>query len=127
MGLAQSPREVALGEQGRARVFEAFRVLFERFDVLLTPTAPVQPFPVEQNYPTEIDGRELESYIDWVAPTFVISLAGLPAISVPCGTSDAGLPIGVQVVGPRWGEERALAVAGVIESQHPIGSPPIPA
>jgi amidase len=126
MGLAQSPREVAMGEQGRAQVFEMFRVLFERFDVLLTPTAPVQPFPVEQNYPTEINGLHLESYIDWVAPTFVVSLAGLPAISVPCGMTNGGLPIGVQVVAPRWGEERALAVAAVIEAQHPIGRPPLP-
>jgi amidase len=127
MGLAQSPREVAEGERGRAQVFEAFRALFERFDILLTPTAPVQPFPVEQSHPTEINGRRLETYIDWVAPTFVVTLAGLPAISVPCGKSRSGMPIGIQVVGPRWGEERALAVSAVIESQHPIGPPPLAA
>ena len=67
------------------------------------------------------------TYIDWIAPTFVISLAGLPAISVPCGLSEAGLPIGLQVIGPRWGEERALAVAAVVESRHPIGRPPLQA
>jgi amidase len=124
-GLAQSPRDVALGNQGRARVTEAFRRLFERFDAVLTPTAPVPPFPVEQNHPTEINGRKLRTYIDWVAPTFVVTLAGLPAISVPCGRTASELPVGIQVVGPRWGEEQALALAAVIESRHPIGAPPL--
>jgi amidase len=122
-GLAQSPRDVALGQQGRARVTEAWDRLFERFDAVLTPTAPVPPFPVEQNHPTEIGGRPLQTYIDWVAPTFVVTLAGLPAVSVPCGKTASGLPVGIQVVGPRRGEEQALALAALVEAAHPIGRP----
>ena len=67
-----------------------FRDLFERYDVLLTPAAPVKPYPVEMNYPTEINGRKLENYVDWIAPTFLITLMSLPAGSVPAGLTGDG-------------------------------------
>lgn len=124
LGLAQSPRDVALGERGRARVFERFRELFERYDRLLTPSTAVPPFPVEHNYPEAINGKKMATYIDWVAPTSLVTLAGLPAISVPCGRTSAGLPIGLQIIGPRWGEEAVLSLARAIETRHPMGFPP---
>jgi amidase len=126
-GLAQSPRDVALGERGRAQVFETFRQFFERHDVLLTPCTAVPPFPVERNYPETIDGRTMETYIDWVAPTFLVTLAGLPAISVPCGFTSAALPVGLQIVGPRWGEEIVLGTAKAVEDAHPVGFPTLAA
>jgi Asp-tRNA(Asn)/Glu-tRNA(Gln) amidotransferase A subunit family amidase len=52
-----------------------------------------------------------------------VTLAGLPAISVPCGMTAANLPVGLQVVGPRWGEELALTVAKAVEDSHPVGFP----
>ncbi len=124
LGLAQTPREVAEGEAGRARVFTLFREYFERHDVLLTPTTAVAPFPVEQNYPETIMGQPMASYIEWVAPTFVITLAGGPAMSVPCGLSAARLPIGLQVIGRRGEDETVFAVAGALEATHAIGWPP---
>jgi amidase len=84
----------------------------------------VPPFPVEQNYPETINGKKMETYIDWVAPTFVISLSGLPALCVPCGKTQAGLPVGLQIVGPRWGEELTLGVGRAVEQAHPMGWPP---
>ena len=75
-GLAQSPRDIALGEQGRTQLFERFRQLFETCDLLLTPCTAVPPFPVERNYPETINGKPMATYIDWVAPTFVVTLAG---------------------------------------------------
>ena len=62
----------------RSEVFQRFRELFERYDVLLTPAAPVKPFPVEMNFPTEINGQKLDNYIDWIAPAFLITLVSLP-------------------------------------------------
>ncbi len=123
LGLAQSPRDLALGEHGQAQIFHAFRRFFERYDCLLTPCTAVGPFPVEQNHPETINGQPMKTYIDWVAHTFVVTLAGLPAISVPCGFTAANLPVGLQVVGPRWGEELALGVAKVVEDAHPVGFP----
>ncbi|HEX9463846.1 MAG TPA: amidase family protein [Alphaproteobacteria bacterium] len=123
LGLSQSPRDLALGEQGQAQIFHAFRRFFERYDCLLTPCTAVGPFPVEQNHPDSINGQPLKTYIDWVAHTFVVTLAGLPAISVPCGFTAANLPVGLQVVGPRWGEEVAFGVAKAVEDAHPVGFP----
>ncbi|MGQ0664162.1 MAG: amidase [Pseudomonadota bacterium] len=123
LGLAQSPRDVALGALGRAQLLARFGDFFERHDRLLTPASAVPPFPVEQNYPAEVGGRKMETYIDWIAPTFLVTLAGLPAISVPCGLTTAGLPVGLQIVGQRWGEEGVLALARLIEEAHPMGLP----
>jgi len=125
LGLSQSPRDLALGERGQAEIFHAFRRFFERYDCLLTPCTAVGPFPVEQNHPDTINGQPMKTYIDWVAHTFVVTLAGLPAISVPCGFTQANLPVGLQVVGPRWGEEVALGVAKVVEDAHPVGFPAV--
>lgn len=125
LGLAQSPRDIAQGEHGQAQIFHSFRRLFERFDCLITPCTAVPPFPVERNYPETINGLAMKSYIEWVAPTFVVTLAGLPAMSVPCGFTAANLPVGLQIVGPRWGEEIALGVAKTVEDAHPVGFPEI--
>ncbi|MBL8701325.1 MAG: amidase [Alphaproteobacteria bacterium] len=123
--LAQSPRDVALGERGRTEILMRMVALFERYDRLLTPCAPVPPFPVEQNYPETIAGRKMESYIDWAAPTFCLSLTGLPVASVPAGLDRSGLPVGLQVVGPRWNEEGVLALCAAIERVAPLPEPPL--
>src|SRR5580658_2057596 len=78
-GLKLTALDFAAAEQKRQETYHRFRTLFERFDVLLTPAAPVKPFPVEKNFPDEINGRKLENYIDWIAPSFLITLVSLPA------------------------------------------------
>lgn len=125
--LAQSPRDVAEGERGRTEILVRMAAFFERYDRLLTPCAPVAPFPVEQPYPETIAGRKLESYIDWAAPTFVVSLTGLPAMSVPAGLDRSNLPVGLQVVAPRWNEEGALNLAAALERVAPLPEPPLSA
>ena len=67
----------------------------------------------------------METYVDWISPTSVLSLSGLPVASVPCGLDGNGMPVGLQVVGPPQGEERVLAVARLIQIAHRIGDPPI--
>jgi amidase len=83
----------------------------------------VPPFPVEQNYPATIAGATMATYVDWIAPTFVLSLTGLPVASVPCDLDAEGLPVGLQVVGPPQGEETVLALASRIQAARPIGLP----
>jgi amidase len=114
-GLGLTIRELAQAEHERARVWEVFRELFTRVDHLLTPTMAVPPFPVEQNFPDMIAGRPMQTYVDWLAPTFVLSLTGLPVASVPCGLDADGLPVGLQVVGRPACEEAVLALAGEIQ------------
>ena len=123
-GLKVTALDLAAAEQTRAVVFHRFRELFERYDVLLTPTAAVPPFPVEQNFPNEINGRRLENYIDWLAQSFLITLVSLPAASVPAGRTGAGMPVGLQIVAPRFEEPRILSVAKLVQRANPIGWPP---
>jgi amidase len=117
--------DIAHAEHKRAELWRRWRTLFERIDLLLTPTTPVPPFPVEQNYPDTIAGRKMTSYIDWIAPTFLVTLSSLPAASVPCGQTTAGLPIGLQIIGPRFAEPKILAVAKHAHEMNPIGWPPL--
>ncbi|MGI9037900.1 MAG: amidase family protein, partial [Gemmatimonadota bacterium] len=122
-GLATSVEALAKAEQARGRIWEDFRALFRTYDHLLTPCMAVPPFPVEQNYPETIGGREMGTYVDWIAPTFVLSLAGLPVASVPCGLDSGGLPVGMQIVGRPRDEESVLALAGRAHDAWGVGLP----
>ena len=122
-GLATTVRQLAEAEHVRGRLWHTFRELFQRFDHILTPCMAVRPFPVEQNYPESVAGRVMETYVDWIAPTFLLSLTGLPVASVPCGLGGEGLPIGLQIVSPPQGEEATLALAAVVQQARPIGLP----
>jgi amidase len=122
-GMKVTARDIAAAESTRLKVFQRFAQLFERFDILLTPAAPVGPFPVEMNFPTEINGRKLDNYIDWIAPAFLITLVSLPAGSVPAGKTRAGLPVGLQIVAPRFEEPLILSVAKLVQRANPIGWP----
>jgi amidase len=123
-GLKVTALDLAKAEETRLRVFLRFRELFEHYDLLLTPAAPVKPFPVEKNFPDEINGQEFENYIDWIAPAFLITLVSLPAGSVPAGKTHDDLPVGLQIVAPRFEEPRILSIAKLVQHMTPIGWPP---
>ena len=125
-GLKVTALDIAEAEQTRQQVFHRFRKLFERYDVLITPAAPVRPYPVTMNFPHEINGRTFENYVDWIAPAFLITLVSLPAGSVPAGKTKDGLPVGLQIVAPRFEEPKILSVAKLIQQANPIGWPPAP-
>lgn len=122
-GLQVTTAALGAAEQARTRLWQRFYDLFQKFDYLLTPCMAIPPFPVEQNYPQTIAGKTMNSYIDWVAPTFLLTLTGLPVGCVPCGLTGDRLPVGLQVVGPAQGEEAVLALAKQIQTAHPIGLP----
>lgn len=119
-GLAGTVPEIARAEAVRGKIWRRFREFFEQYDHLLTPTMAVPPFPVEQNYPETVAGRVMKTYVDWIAPTFVLSLTGLPVASVPCGLDGDGMPVGMQIVGPPEGEESVLALAGRLQQCCPV-------
>jgi amidase len=122
-GLETTTKDLASAEQARGRLWHRFREFFTRFDHLLTPCMAVPPFPVEQNYPDTVAGRKMQTYVDWIAPTFVLSLTGLPVASVPAGLDAGGLPVGLQIVGRAQGEEDVLALAGRLQQLRHIGAP----
>ncbi len=124
-GLQVGTEELAAAEHTRGQIWQRFHDLFERFDAFLTPCMAVPPFPVEQNYPETVGGQKMETYVDWFAPTFLLSLTGLPVASVPCGLDGEGLPVGLQIAGPPLGEEGVLALAAQVQAAHPIGLPPL--
>jgi amidase len=122
-GLTVSTDDLAAAEQERNRLWHLFRGLFQRFDAVLAPCMAVSPFAVEQNYPDSIAGQPMQTYIDWIAPTFVLSLTALPVASVPCALDDHGLPVGMQILGRQFGEETVLALAAAVQRANPIGLP----
>lgn len=124
-GLAVTAQELGEAEHARNRLWGELRDRFTTYDAILTPCMAVPPFPVEHNYPEHVGGRAMETYIDWVAPTFVLSLTGLPVCAVPCGLDGEGLPVGLQVIGPPGGEERVLGLATVVQQLVPVGAPPL--
>jgi amidase len=126
-GLDQDPRDLATAERKRARFRERIRLLFEQYDVLLCPATSILPFPVGVEFPEIVNGRAMRNYVEWLAPTFPATLAGVPALAVSCGTSAGRLPIGLQIITPAYHEERALAVGALIETAHPFAFPVLPA
>ncbi len=122
-GLKVTTKQIGWAHEVRGRMWSFFSNLFKDHDFLLTPTMAVPPFPVELDYPESLGGRPLKTYVDWIAPTFVLSLTGLPVASVPCGLDENGLPVGMQVVGPPLSEERVLGVCARIQEMIPIGGP----
>jgi amidase len=114
-GMKLTAEEIGRAERRRGQMQASAAAFFERFDLLLCPAAIVPPFPVEQRYLEELGGHRFPSYIDWVAITYAITLTGLPALSLPCGFTGTGLPVGLQMVGRPRGEAELLAAAARLE------------
>jgi amidase len=98
-------------EARRGQIYQNFLRFFENYDVLIIPSASVPPFPATQAEVREINGISLHTIIDYLAITYIISLTGLPALSIPCGFTKSGLPIGMQLVGKPQGEAALLQFA----------------
>jgi amidase len=123
-GLTLTASEIARSELQRTALWHRVRAFMATHDLLVLPTVAVPPFPVEEPYPTAINGKPLEHYTQWFFLTYGITLTGLPAISVPCGFTRAGLPVGLQIVGRRRQEAAVLRAAGRGRGGGPRGAPP---
>jgi amidase len=117
--LALTAREIARGEVLRSVLWHRVRAFMANRDLLVLPTVALPPFPVEQAYPAEINGRPLGDYTHWFHLTYAITLTGLPAISVPCGFTRDGLPVGLQIVGRRRQDAAVLRAAAAVEEAAP--------
>jgi amidase len=107
--------DVARGYRQRTALSQRMVDFFESYDVLVLPVSQVPPFPADQEFPASINGRSMESYLDWMRSAYFITVTGCPAISVPAGFTPSGLPVGVQIVAPHNQERRLLEVAYAFE------------
>jgi len=110
--------QTAAAHRARAALYQRTCDFFEDYDLLLTPTVMAAPREVEVRYLEEVAGVRFDNYVDWLMHTYAITLTTCPAISVPCGFTAAGLPVGLQIVGPLHGEAQVLAAAAAFEAAH---------
>lgn len=108
-------------------LWDRLQPFFEKYDLLLTPTLPVTPFPVGIDWPREVTGQKVHP-LNYLAFTYPFNLTGQPAASVPCGWTADGLPIGLQIVGKRFDDITVLRAAAAFEEARPWAGrwPPIP-
>ena len=115
-GMNVTPAQVFEAERARWQLYQRMVSFFESHDLLICPAASIPPFPVEQRYVEEIDGQPCETYIDWFAITFALTMTSCPVVSLPCGFTEEGLPVGIQIVGRPRGEAALLRAAQGLES-----------
>jgi amidase len=118
-GLGMSARDVARGELLRTRLWQRVRDFLQTHELWLTPTAAVPAFPIELPHAMEIGGKPAGKTLQRSYLTYAFSVLGLPAISIPCGFTRAGLPIGLQIVGRPRQEATVLRAAAAFEAARP--------
>ncbi len=115
-GLALTAEAIIASEVERTRLYRRIAKFFETYDALLLPAAQVPPFDATLDWVHEVDGVPMPTYLDWMRVCCVVSVTGLPAISVPAGFTEEGLPIGVQIVGKPHGDLELLQIAQAVET-----------
>ena len=124
-GMDLTVDEVMDAELARTKLHLDVVEFFNHYDVLALPTTQVSPFPVEVEYPTEINGKPMDDYLSWMSSCCIITSTGCPSISMPCGTNANGMPLGIQLVAAPGNDRRLLEIAQAFEEAAP--PPPRPA
>jgi amidase len=126
-GARLSGPQIGRAERKRTELFHRMRSFMQSYEFLISPVSQVPPFDVKQRYVTEIDGERMETYIDWMKSCYYVTVAGLPAASVPCGFTPEGLPVGAQMVGRYRDDFGVLQLAHAFEeaTRHGERRPPL--
>ncbi len=114
-GLKLTVEDLARAEAQRLAMTERTLKFFETYDLLLAPATIVPPFPIEHRYVAECAGKKFDNYVEWLGIVYAITLVCCPALSLPCGFTASGLPVGLQMVAAPRGEARLLAGARTLE------------
>jgi amidase len=114
-GLKLTVEQLERAEAQRVAMTARTLEFFKSYDLLLAPATIVAPFPVEHRYVAECAGKKFDNYVEWLAIVYAITLVCCPALSLPCGFTASGLPVGLQVVAPPRAEAQLLAGAKVLE------------
>ena len=109
----------------RSRMAQSHAAFFQDYDLLLSAATVVPPFPVEDRTVLECDGVTFDTYVDWLTIASAVTLTSAPAMSLPCGFTATGLPVGIQMVGPLRGEEVLLPFAAALEAELGLELGPI--
>ncbi len=110
-GLKLTAFEISAASVVRTEWYQAVRRFFEKYDYFIVPTAQLFPFDVNTHWPTEIAGKQMQTYHEWMKCVLPITMAGCPAIAAPAGFGEQGLPIGIQIMGPNHAELACLQLA----------------
>jgi amidase len=125
-GRKLSGPRIGAAEAKRTALYERMRNFMQRYEFLILPVNQVPPFDVDQPFVTQINGVAMDTYIDWMKSCYFITVTGHPAISVPCGFTADGLPVGVQIVGRHQDDFGVLQLAYAFEQatrlwqRHPV-------
>jgi len=114
-GMKLTGPQIGRAERKRTEIYHRMRKFMETYEFLILPVSQVPPFDVNQRYVTEINGVKMDTYIDWMKSCYYITVTGLPSISVPCGFTPDGLPVGVQIVGRHQDDLGVLQLAYAFE------------
>ncbi len=120
-GRAATGAQIARAMRLQGALIQRVLGFFADYDFLALPVAQVPPFPIEQPYITEINGIQMSNYIEWMRSCYLITVTGMPAISVPAGFTPAGLPVGLQIVGRPRDELGVLQIAHAFEQATGFG------
>lgn len=120
-GLDLTGPQLARAEAKRTEIYHRMRAFMSRYEYFVLPVNQVLPFSVDLDYPREINGVKMSTYIDWQKTAYFISAMGNPAISVPAGFTDSGLPVGVQIVGGHRQDFAVLQLAYAFEQATQFG------
>jgi amidase len=126
-GLAKSAADIAQAEALRTALYHRMRQFLETYEFLICPVNQLPPFSVDEDYPRQIAGVKMENYLDWMKSCYYITITGHPAISVPAGFTDDGLPVGIQIVGRYRDDFGVLQLAHAFEQATQVWKrrPPI--
>jgi amidase len=126
-GVRLTGPQIGRAEAQRTELFHRMRAFMEKYEFLLAPVVQVVPFDVEQPYVTEIAGVRMQTYLDWMKSCYLITVTGSPALSIPCGFSGEGLPVGLQIVGRYRDDFGVLQLARAFEERTQFAKqrPPI--
>ena len=112
--------DIIRAEKIRQKLLISMERFFKRHDFLICPSTSVAPFSVETPFVKEIQGQKCETYVDWFSITFAITMTSCPTLNIPCGFTENGLPIGIQVVGPLGSEARLLSFGRKLQEIYQI-------
>jgi len=130
----EAAQKMTIEEIGRAtkeqlNIYMAFQKYFENIDLLICPGVTVEPFPFDNLYPSEINGKPMENYVHWAGLTSSLTVVGHPVVAMPCGMDTQGTPFGIQVCGPMYKDRFTLGAAHALEevfNDNPLLARPVP-
>ncbi|MFK7942104.1 MAG: amidase [Paracoccaceae bacterium] len=124
-GLQTTGADIAEANAIRTRMIASHAAFFETYDLLLAPATIVAPFPVGDRTVMECDGVAFDTYIDWMMIVAAVTLTSAPALSLPCGFTHDGLPVGLQMIGALHGDASLLSHAAALEAELALDLRPI--